>query len=81
MKTAISVPDETFEEATRKAASLGVSRSEFFTHAVRRYLDQLEAESTTAAVDAALALAEDDDSNDTAALSGRTLLAAGDDDW
>lgn len=81
MKTAISMPDETFEAATRQAASLGLSRSEFFTRAVRRYLDQLAAESTTAAIDAALALAGDDDSNVAAASAGRARLATGDDDW
>jgi len=29
MKTAISVPDETFDQAERRAAELGMSRSEF----------------------------------------------------
>ena len=38
VKTAISVPDETFEQATRQAAELGISRSEFFARAARRYL-------------------------------------------
>ena len=38
MKTAISVPDETFAQATRQAAELGISRSEFFARAARRYL-------------------------------------------
>jgi len=29
VKTAISLPDETFEEATRRSRELGISRSEF----------------------------------------------------
>jgi hypothetical protein len=36
VKTAISVPDETFEEATKQAAELGISRSELFTRAAAR---------------------------------------------
>ena len=52
MKTAISVPDETFEQATRQAAELGISRSEFFARAARRYLDELASHSLTQQVDA-----------------------------
>jgi hypothetical protein len=33
------VPDDTFDRATKQAAELGISRSEFFTRAARRYLD------------------------------------------
>ncbi len=35
MKTAISIPDEVFRQAEQAAKRLGVSRSEFFTRAVR----------------------------------------------
>ena len=80
MKTAISVPDETFEQATRKAAELGISRSEFFTRAARRYLDELAARSLTQQVDEALQTAGHDDSAAAAAAAGRRRLAAGD-DW
>lgn len=34
-----SVPDDTFDRATKQAAELGIIRSEFFTRAARRYLD------------------------------------------
>jgi hypothetical protein len=47
MKTAISLPDEIYERATRKAAELGISRSEFMARAARSYLDQLAARSLT----------------------------------
>ena len=57
MKTAISIPDETFNEAERRAAQLGVSRSEFFTTAARHYIQELNAESLTGRIDAALAFA------------------------
>jgi metal-responsive CopG/Arc/MetJ family transcriptional regulator len=80
MKTAISVPDETFEQATRQAAELGISRSEFFARAARRYLDELASRSLTQQVDDALHAARSDDSAATAARAGRELLAAGE-DW
>jgi hypothetical protein len=57
VKTAISIPDETFARAERQAAVLGVSRSEFFTRAVRRYLEQLDAESLTDRINVAVDLA------------------------
>jgi antitoxin MazE6 len=80
VKTAISVPDETFEQATRKAAELGISRSEFFARAARRYLDELAERSLTQQVDEALQMAGRDDSAAAAAAAGRQRLAAGD-DW
>jgi hypothetical protein len=80
MKTAISVPDDTFEQATRQAAELGISRSEFFTRAARRYLEDLQAESLTSQIDHALETAGHDDSAAAAAAAGRRLLAS-EDDW
>jgi metal-responsive CopG/Arc/MetJ family transcriptional regulator len=80
VKTAISVPDETFEQATRQAAELGISRSEFFARAARRYLDELGSRSLTEQVNDALLAAGSDDSAEAAAAAGRKLLAAGD-DW
>jgi metal-responsive CopG/Arc/MetJ family transcriptional regulator len=81
MKTAISVPDETFKEAERRAASLGMSRSEFFTRAAQRYLEQLDEESLTGRIDAALTLVGPDDSADDAVAVGRRNLRAAEDDW
>jgi antitoxin MazE6 len=80
MKTAISVPDETFEQVERRAGSLGMSRSEFFTRAAQRYLRQLDEESLTADINDALTLAETDDSGEAAVAAGRRVLAA-EDDW
>ena len=79
MKTAISLPDETYEQATRQAAELGISRSEFMARAARSYLDQLAAHSLTQQIDEALETTQDD-SNATAATAGRRFLA-GQDDW
>jgi metal-responsive CopG/Arc/MetJ family transcriptional regulator len=80
MKTAISVPDDTFDQATKQAAELGISRSEFFTRAARRYLDELASRSLTEQVNDALQAAGTDDSAAAAAAAGRKLLAAGD-EW
>jgi len=85
MKTAISIPDETFERATRQAQALGVSRSEFFTQAARRYLHDLEITSITAQIDVALTqIAVVDDSSAFAVGLGHRLLAedaGADDEW
>jgi hypothetical protein len=79
MKTAISLPDDTYEQATRQAAQLGISRSEFMARAARSYLDQLAAHSLTRQIDEALQ-ATQDDSGTAAAAVGRHFLA-GQDDW
>lgn len=54
MKTAISVPDELFREVDARARKLGMSRSEFYARAARRYVDQLDSDVLTAAIDAAI---------------------------
>ena len=74
------MPDDTFEQATRQAAELGISRSEFFARAARRYLDELASRSLTQQVNDALRVAGSDDSAAAAARAGRDLLAAGE-DW
>ncbi|MCU0299338.1 MAG: hypothetical protein MUF33_12585 [Candidatus Nanopelagicales bacterium] len=53
-----------------------MSRSEFFSVAVRRYLDELERESITQQVDQALQAASEDDS--AAVAAGRRRLSTGD---
>jgi metal-responsive CopG/Arc/MetJ family transcriptional regulator len=80
VKTAISLPDDTFEQASRRAAELGISRSEFFARAARRYLDEFSSGSLTRQIDEALAAAGPDDSGAVAVVAGRRLLA-GQDDW
>ena len=80
MKTAISLPDDTFEQATKQAAELGISRSEFFARAARRYLDELAARSLTEQIDEALEAAGPDDSAAAAAGAGRSRPAH-QDDW
>jgi metal-responsive CopG/Arc/MetJ family transcriptional regulator len=79
MKTAISVPDDTFEQVERSAKSLGVTRSEFYARAARYYLEHLANESLTDEINAAMDLL-DDDSSDAAVAAGRRRLAD-DDEW
>lgn len=75
MKTAISLPDDVYELATRRAKELGISRSEFFADAARHYLEALDRASLTARINAALELAgEDDDTSDFLAEAGRRLF-------
>jgi antitoxin MazE6 len=81
MKTAISVPDEIFNQVGSQAAELGISRSEFFTRAARQYLGQLADASLAQQINAAIDVAGDDDSGRVAAAAGRALLAAADDGW
>lgn len=52
MKTAISVPDDTFTRLEQAARKLGVSRSEFFSGAAERWLADLEHDDLTAAINA-----------------------------
>lgn len=81
MKTAISVPDEIFNQVGSRAAELGISRSEFFARAARQYLDQLADDSLTQQIDGAIDAAGTDDSGQAAAAAGRAFLAATDDEW
>lgn len=81
VKTAISIPDETFQEAERRADALGVSRSEFFTIAARHYIDELDAQSLTRRIDTVVDLLGDDDSSLAAVDHGRAMMAADTDEW
>lgn len=74
VKTAISVPADTFDEATRRARELGMSRSEFFAVAARRYLDELTARSVTEQINQALDAVADDDSAAVAVGSAKRRL-------
>ncbi len=82
VKTAISVPDETFDRASRRAKSLGMSRSEFFARAADRYLDELDAHSVTRQIDAALQECGPVDQSSTAAVdAAQAFLHEVDDEW
>ncbi len=81
VKTAVSMPDDIYTRASDRAAAMGMSRSEFVTRATQRYLAQLDEESLTGQIDAALDLVGDDDSAAAAVEAGRRRLAAAEDDW
>jgi metal-responsive CopG/Arc/MetJ family transcriptional regulator len=55
VKTAISLSDDTFHRVDDAAKRLGVSRSEFFARAAERWLDALEDDGTTEAINRAIA--------------------------
>ena len=74
MKTAVSIPDEVFEEAERLARRTKRSRSEIFSRALAEYVARHSPDRVTEAMDRALAqLAEPADS--FAAAAGRRVLA------
>jgi metal-responsive CopG/Arc/MetJ family transcriptional regulator len=75
VKTAISLPDETFHRVDRAAKRLGLSRSELFARAAERWLDGLEDDGVTEAINGAIAgLPNDHQFTDAAAA----VLIAGD---
>lgn len=64
VKTAISIPDETFERAERRARELGVSRSQLYSTAVQKWLDSHETRRLTEQIDQALGDVFDDENRD-----------------
>ena len=82
MKTAISVPEDTYNRASQRARELGMSRSEFFSRAAARYLDQMDIDSVTSEIDQAVdVLGGGDDTAAEAVAVGRRLLKDTDDKW
>jgi metal-responsive CopG/Arc/MetJ family transcriptional regulator len=79
MKTAISIPDDVFAEAERFAKKLGVSRSELFTRAVRRFVEQHQAQEVRASYDRAFASDACGDEDEFRAAAIRKTL--GDVEW
>ncbi len=75
MKTAISLPDDTFRRVDDAAKRLGVSRSEFFARAAERWLESLDDDGTTDAINRAIVGFESDHHFTDAAAAA---LAAGD---
>lgn len=47
MKTAISLPDDLFEDAEQMAEALGISRSELFRTALQEYMERHRADRIT----------------------------------
>ena len=75
VKTAISLPDDTYRRVDDAARRLGISRSEFFARAAERWLESLDDDGTTDAINRAIAgLDHDHRFTDAAAAA----LASGD---
>ena len=51
MKTAISVPDSLFRAAEKISKRLGFSRSKLYSHALERYIQQLDDDAITSRLD------------------------------
>jgi metal-responsive CopG/Arc/MetJ family transcriptional regulator len=82
MKTAISVPDNTYERASKRAQDLGMSRSEFFSRAAVHYLDELDSDSVIQQIDLVVTtLGEPDDSATDARRAGHRRLIDTTDGW
>ena len=60
VKTAISLPDDTFRRVDDAAKRMGVSRSEFFARAAERWLHELDSDDVTDAINEAIADGTDD---------------------
>jgi metal-responsive CopG/Arc/MetJ family transcriptional regulator len=78
VKTAISVPDPLFWRVEHHAQRLNVSRSEFFARAAARFVDELDDERLTEAIDAALAEADSDSDSNGDFLAQAARLTLGD---
>ncbi len=74
VKTAISLPDDTFRRVERAVERLGISRSEFFARAAEGWLAALEEEDTTEAINRALRGGQDD--SEFAGAAASALAAA-----
>lgn len=73
MKTAVSVPDEVFEQAERLARRMKKSRSQLFRHALEEYVARHAPDQVTEAMDAVCAEIDSEPDPFIAAASRRTL--------
>lgn len=75
MKTAISIPDQTFERAERRARELGVSRSQLYSTAVEGWLDSHDTRHLTEQIDQVLASVPADEDRDFLSRASAKLAA------
>ena len=82
MKTAVSMPDDTFDRVTRTARKLGMSRSELMTKATVAYLDDLDSHDLTQEIDRVLEHVGIDVNGDQAVVeASKARLAEINDEW
>lgn len=77
MKTAISIPDDIFEEAERLARRLGKSRSELYRDALAEYVARRDPGAVTEAIDRVLAAVGGTEDGFVATAGRRVLEDAG----
>jgi len=78
VKTAVSIPDSTFDDAERVAAQLGWSRSRLYTMALREFLaGHAENDPVTAALDRLAGYTDQAAPLDV----GRSLIESGSWEW
>ena len=73
MKTAVSIPDEIFEQAERLARRSGQTRSYVFSQALREYVARHSPEEVTRAMDEVCEAVGDQRDPFTAGAARRTL--------
>lgn len=73
MKTAVSIPDDVFEDAERLARRSKKSRSQLFSDALKEYIARHEAQEITEAMNRVCAVLEDS-RDEFLSLAGRRLL-------
>lgn len=78
VKTAISIPEELFESAEEFARGRGMSRSELYATALRRYLEEHRAGMITERLDQVYSAEPDGLDPEIARLQGRSLP---EDEW
>jgi predicted transcriptional regulator len=78
VKTAISLPDELFQQADELARKLGIPRSQLYARALSEYLDAHRPGQITSALDAVYA--EIDSAIDRGMAAAQTA-ALGEEDW
>lgn len=78
MKTAISIPDELFDDAERLARAMNKSRSRLYGDAVREYVARHSADQITEALDQVLDVATSGDRDFVTGAARRVLERS---DW
>jgi len=78
MKTAISIPDWIFQEAEEAARRLGISRSELYARAMRKYLEKIRHASTTEALNRIYA---EEESRVAPGMEAMQVASLFQDDW
>jgi hypothetical protein len=79
VKTAVSIPDDLFEQAERAAKETGRTRSGLYAEALRRFLRTMPDEEITARLNAVYA--KDPDEGLDPGLQALMYASLSDDDW